>query len=249
MKTLTSCILVLGATGGIGHALAADLLSEGHRPLLSARREAPLRALAAELDAPWHPCDARDPTQVEALLEWADAQAAPHGGLAGVGHAVGSILLKPASRTTDAEWAEIIAQNLTSAFHVVRAAPPRLAARGGGAVVLFSTAAAHIGLPNHEAIAAAKARVEGLARAAAATWAGKGVRFNVVAPGLVEPPLSASLTRPGPGLEMSQRMHALGRIGQPVDLLPAITAALFSPWMSGQVLVVDGGLSGLKIPR
>jgi NAD(P)-dependent dehydrogenase (short-subunit alcohol dehydrogenase family) len=48
---------------------------------------------------------------------------------------------------------------------------------------------------------------------------------------------------------MSQRMHALGRIGQPVDLLPAINTALFSPWMSGQVLVVDGGLSGLKIPR
>ncbi|MFZ4734993.1 MAG: SDR family NAD(P)-dependent oxidoreductase [Bradymonadia bacterium] len=249
MKTPTSCILVLGATGGIGHAVVTDLVSEGHRPLLSARREAPLRALADEVDAPWHTCDARDPAQVEALLDWADAQAAPHGGLAGVVHAVGSILLKPATRTTDAEWAEVIAQNLTSAFHVVRAAPARLAARGGGAVVLFSTAAAHIGLPNHEAIAAAKAGVEGLVRSAAATWAGKGVRFNVVAPGLVETPLSASLTRPGPGLEMSQRMHALGRIGQPVDLLPAINAALFSPWMSGQVLVVDGGLSGLKIPR
>jgi NAD(P)-dependent dehydrogenase (short-subunit alcohol dehydrogenase family) len=44
-------------------------------------------------------------------------------------------------------------------------------------------------------------------------------------------------------------MHALGRIGQPADVVPAVQAALFSPWMTGQVLVVDGGLSGLKVPR
>jgi NAD(P)-dependent dehydrogenase (short-subunit alcohol dehydrogenase family) len=124
-----------------------------------------------------------------------------------------------------------------------------LLAAKGGALVLFSTAATRVGLPNHEAIAAAKAGVEGLARSAAATWAARGVRVNVVAPGLVETPLSAHLTRPGPSLDASLRLHPLGRIGLPSDIVPAVRAALFSPWMTGQVLVVDGGLSGLKIPR
>jgi NAD(P)-dependent dehydrogenase (short-subunit alcohol dehydrogenase family) len=237
-------ILVIGATGGIGGALVESLRAAGHRPLLAARRESPLATLGSALEAPWRAADARDPQQTETLLAWAEA----HGPLHGVVHAVGSILLKPAHRTTDAEWQETLTQNLTSAFNVVRAATHRLAAQRG-ALVLFSTAAAHVGLPNHEAIAAAKAGVEGLARASAATWAPKGVRVNVVAPGLVETPLSAAITRPGPALDVSQRMHALGRIGQPADVVPAVHAALFSPWMTGQVLVVDGGLSGVRLPR
>lgn len=243
-----SRILVIGATGGIGRAVAEHLRGQGHRPLLAARSEEPLRALASALDCPFHTADTRDPARTEALLAWAGDEALHQGPLDGVVHAVGSILLKPVHRTSDQDWSDTLAQNLTTAFHVTRAATPLLASRGG-ALVLFSTAAAHLGLPNHEAIAAAKAGVEGLARSAAATWASRGVRVNVVAPGLVDTPLSSHLTRPGPSLDASLRMHPLGRIGQPADLVPAVLAALFSPWMTGQVLVVDGGLSGLKIPR
>ena len=243
-----SRILVIGATGGVGRAVASHLRSRGHTPLLAARTEPALRELAAALDAPFRAADTRDAAQADGLLAWAADEAAQGGPLEGVVHAVGSILLKPVHRTSDGDWAETLAQNLTTAFHVARAATPLLAARGG-ALVLFSTAAVHVGLPNHEAIAAAKAGVEGLARSAAATWAARGVRVNVVAPGLLATPLSAHLTRPGPSLDASLRLHALGRIGQPEDVVPAVEAALFSPWMTGQVLVVDGGLSGLKIPR
>jgi NAD(P)-dependent dehydrogenase (short-subunit alcohol dehydrogenase family) len=240
--------LIIGATGGIGRAVAEDLRAQGHHPLLAARTEAPLQALAASLDTSFRAADTRDAAQTEGLLAWAGDEALHGGPLDGVVHAVGSILLKPVHRTSDQEWADTITQNLTTAFHVTRAATPLLAAKGG-ALVLFSTAATRVGLPNHEAIAAAKAGVEGLARSAAATWAARGVRVNVVAPGLVETPLSAHLTRPGPSLDASLRLHPLGRIGLPSDIVPAVRAALFSPWMTGQVLVVDGGLSGLKIPR
>jgi 3-oxoacyl-[acyl-carrier protein] reductase len=240
--------LIIGATGGIGRAVAEDLRTQGHHPLLAARTEAPLRALATSLETSFRAVDTRDAAQTEGLLAWAGDEALHGGPLDGVVHAVGSILLKPVHRTSDQEWADTITQNLTTAFHVTRAATPLLAAKGG-ALVLFSTAATRVGLPNHEAIAAAKAGVEGLARSAAATWAARGVRVNVVAPGLVETPLSAHLTRPGPSLDASLRMHPLGRIGLPSDIVPAVRAALFSPWMTGQVLVVDGGLSGLKIPR
>lgn len=245
---MTSSVLILGATGGIGRALAVDLRANGVTPLLAARREEGLRALGDELDAPWRVVDARDSAQVDALLAWADEAAAGAGSLCGVVHAVGSILLKPGHRTTDAEWSEVIAQNLSSAFYVVRAAAPRLSVRGG-AIVLFSSAVTRVGMVNHEAITAAKAGVEGLARASAATWAAKGVRVNVIAPGLVDTPLAAHLTRPGPSLDASVKMHPLGRIGRPDDLIPATRAALFSPWMTAQVIAVDGGLSGLKVAR
>jgi 3-oxoacyl-[acyl-carrier protein] reductase len=243
-----SRVLVIGATGGIGRAVAEHLKEQGHQVLLAARTEDRLQALSSTLGCASRAADTRDAAQTEALLTWANDEALHGGPLDGVVHAVGSILLKPVHRTSDQDWSDTILQNLTTAFHVTRAATPLLA-RQGGALVLFSTAAARLGLPNHEAIAAAKAGVEGLARSAAATWATRGVRVNVVAPGLVDTPLSTHLTRPGPSLDASLRMHPLGRIGQPADIVPAVHAALFTPWMTGQVLVVDGGLSGLKIPR
>jgi NAD(P)-dependent dehydrogenase (short-subunit alcohol dehydrogenase family) len=119
---------------------------------------------------------------------------------------------------------------------------------GGGAIVLVSSAAARVGLPNHEAIAAAKAAVIGLTLSAAATYASYGVRVNCVAPGLVRTPATARITSNEASLRMSEQMHALGRIGEPEDVASAI-AWLLAPgagWVTGQVIGVDGGLSSVR---
>lgn len=105
------------------------------------------------------------------------------------------------------------------------------------------------GLTNHEAIAAAKAGVIGLTRAAAATYARRGVRVNCVAPGLVETPMSARLTGSEEARKKSEAMHPLGRLGQPVDVAAAIRWLLRreeSGWVTGQVIGVDGGLGTLS---
>jgi NAD(P)-dependent dehydrogenase (short-subunit alcohol dehydrogenase family) len=119
---------------------------------------------------------------------------------------------------------------------------------GGGSIVLMASAVAQRGMINHEAIAAAKAGVVGLALSAAATYARYNIRVNCVAPGLTRTPLTASLTQNELTLKASAALHPLGRIGEPEEVASAIRWFL-SPensWVTGQVLAVDGGLSSLQ---
>lgn len=238
------CHLLFGANGGIGAALARRLRSAGAALTLAGRNEAELAALGTELDSPCVSCDCARPDEVEAALTKA---VETHGRLDGVAHCVGSILLKPAHLTSDDEWEGVLGTNLTSAFHVVRAAA-RVMSRTGGSVVLVSTVAAQRGLANHEAIAAAKAGVEGLVRSAAATYARQGLRFNAVAPGLTRTKLARAITGNEAALKYSTAIHPLGRIGEPDDVASAI-AWLLAPeqaWITGQVIAVDGGLSRVQ---
>ena len=173
MSQTSHAVLVLGATGGIGAALARKLVANGTRVFLSARGEERLAALGAELGAPFMAADLTDWAQIDAVT---DAAVAQLGALTGIANCVGSLLLKPAHLTKFDEFQHTIAQNLTTAFGTVRAAARVMAS--GGSVVLCSTAAARIGLANHEAIAAAKGGVQGLVLSAAATYAPRGLRVN-----------------------------------------------------------------------
>jgi NAD(P)-dependent dehydrogenase (short-subunit alcohol dehydrogenase family) len=116
-----------------------------------------------------------------------------------------------------------------------------------GSVVFVSSAAARLGLVNHEAIAAAKAGVQGLVLSAAASYARRGLRFNCVAPGLTATPLTARITGSEMAAKASLSMHALGRFGQPEEVAAAIEFLLdpANSWITGQVLGVDGGLGSV----
>lgn len=162
-------------------------------------------------------------------------------------HCVGSLLLKPAHTTSAAEWGQAIAVNLSSAFYVLRAVAPAMR-KQGGSIVFVSSAAARIGLANHEAIAAAKDGLIGLALSAAATYGPRGVRVNCVAPGLVDTPLTSSITTNESSLEASRSMHVLGRIGRSDDVASAIHWLLDrkQSWVTGQVIGVDGGLGTVR---
>jgi 3-oxoacyl-[acyl-carrier protein] reductase len=238
------CLLV-GATGGIGSALARRLAAAGWRMVLAARNESRLRELAGEVGGEILALDAVRFDEVDGATT---AAVERFGRLDGAVNCVGSILLKPAHLTRAEEWEQTVALNLTSAFALVRGAARAMMDRGGS-IVLVSSAAARIGMPNHEAIAAAKAGVAGLAQAAAATYATRKVRVNAVAPGLVRTPLSERITSNPAGEKASLAMHALGRLGEPDDVA-AMIHWLLEPqaaWITGQVIGVDGGLAGVRL--
>lgn len=235
--------LILGATGGIGSALARRLKTQGAQLILAARDEAKVNALATELSAIPYVVNAANFSEVEAA---ANRAIETFGKLDGAANCVGSLLLKPAHITSEIEWANIIEANLTSAFATVRAATKAM--KTGGSIVLVSSAAARTGLANHDAIAAAKAGVIGLTLSAAASYAARNIRVNCVAPGLVETPMTTRITSNEASLKGSTAMHALGRIGLPDDVASAIEFLLQpkNNWITGQVIGVDGGLGSVR---
>ena len=243
--------LIVGGTGGIGAPLVRALAASGARVVVGARDADKLGALAQETGARAFTLDATDADAVAGLV---DAAVEAEGRIDGAANLVGSILLKPAHATSPDEFDETVRLNLNTAFYLVRAAARAMQKNrepAGGSIVLMSSVAGRYGLANHEAVAAAKGGVEGLTRAAAATYAPKGVRVNAVAPGLVRTPLAGRLVATEPAVEASAQMHALGRIGEPEDLTDALAFLLSraaSGWVTGQVLSVDGGFATVR-PR
>lgn len=236
-------VLITGGTGGIGSALARRWQARGARLALVARGDDRLRAVAGELGALALPGDVTDPALVDAAVA---GVLSSFGTLDAVAHCVGSILLRPAHLTSDADWQQTLSLNLTSAFHVLRAVTRQH--KGPAALAFVSSSAAQVGLPNHEAISAAKAGLEGLVRAGASTYAARGLRVNAVAPGLVRTPLAARITGSDAALRASTALHPLGRIGEPDDvarMLEFLTDPANS-WMTGQVVHLDGGMSTVR---
>lgn len=236
--------VIVGAAGGIGSATARLLRQQGATVVLAGRRLEPLKLLGDEIGAEAMVCDATDPASLALLMAETKDR---YGKVDGATACVGSILLKPAHLTTDSEWSDTILRNLTVAFHLVREST-RAMMDSGGSIVLLASGAASIGLPNHEAIAAAKSGIIGLGRSAAATYAPRGIRVNVVSPGLVRTPMSVRLTSSEAAVKSSLALHPLGRLGEPDDIARALAFFLdpLNSWITGQCLGVDGGLACLK---
>ncbi len=223
--------LIVAASSSIGQKLTEILENSGCEVIKTARDNSKI--------SPDFILNASDFTATEEVFKKV-------GEIDGVVNLSGSLLLKGAHLTSQEDYSSVIESSLTTSFSVCRAAAKYM--KNGGSVVLISSVAAMIGIPNHEAIAAAKTGIVGLARSAAATYAGQNLRFNVVSPGLTETNLTKQIFANEKALEISKAMYPLGRVGRAEEIASAIEFFLNpkNSWITGQVLGVDGGLGALK---
>jgi NAD(P)-dependent dehydrogenase (short-subunit alcohol dehydrogenase family) len=239
---MTSIVLITGASGGIGRALARLLHGQGLRVAAVARDAGRLSDVDAAVRI------AADTTTPEgAALAVAACREALGAAPTLLAHCVGSTLIAPLDRTRAEAYREVMRVNLDSAVFVLQA---WLAALQGapGAAVFASSVVARIGVANHEAIAAAKGGVEALVRSAAATYAAQGVRVNAVAPGMTDTPMTAGMLKLPAMREGAGRQYPLGGV-QTAAQVADVMAWLLGDGavrMTGQVIAVDGGFTTVR---
>tara|TARA_A100001037_G_C15100633_1_gene613774 strand:- start:539 stop:1255 length:717 start_codon:yes stop_codon:yes gene_type:complete len=231
--------IIIGSSGGIGNQLVADLGNTENQLLLGYHSDKSRNHLPNTISAP---VEAQSFSSVEALVELGLNE---FGKIDGVVNLPGSVLLKPPHLISEIEFNQAIEINLKSAFATLRACGKLLS---DSSIVLMSTAVTVLGLKNHEMIVAAKAGIEAMVRSASVSYSRKSLRFNAVAPGLVDTPLTKNITGNKVALEISKKMHITKRIGTAADISNMIQFLLDpdNNWITGQTFRVDGGLSSTK---
>lgn len=233
-------VIVTGAAGGIGRAVVDALAACDCRVGVcdvSADVESAFAADAAV--AATGRFDVRDRAEVDAGV---DRLVTALGGCDAVVANAGAVdTIHRAERFPDAEWRKDIETNLSGQFHVARAAFHALSESGDGRVVLISSASAETGLPGQVGYTAAKAGIVGMARTLAAEWGARGVRCNVVMPGMIATPKVRAL--PDAMRVSLAAATPLARIGEPAEVAGTV-AFLLSPaaaYITGATIRVDGG--------
>lgn len=239
-------IVILGATGGIGKCLSHELIKKNNL-FLGARKKEKIDELLSEFKSNSISGSALDASNFESVKHFLDESNNFLQSIDCIINCVGSLLLKPAHLTNEEELDNLFKINVFSSFSIIKYGFKYLR-KNGGNLIFFSSAAASVGLKNHDAIAAAKGAVSSLVLSAASTYAKYNIRVNAIAPGLVETPLTEKIINNKISLDYSKNLHGLNRIGKPENFIPLINALIDkqSDWITGQTFNIDGGLSNVK---
>jgi 3-oxoacyl-[acyl-carrier protein] reductase len=241
---MTRTALVTGASRGIGRAVVDRLVDDGVRVFglyrtpgeaADALEERLARATPAGCA---HQCDVSDEKQVVAAVARCVEL---FGGIDVVVNNAGISDVTPLGEIGREHWDEMLATNVTGPYQVTRAALAHL--RPGASIVSITSGLAIVGAPGKTHYAASKAALIGFTKALSREVGRRGIRVNAVAPGIIDTQMSAADLNP----QLRARYEgqcALGRIGKPTELaeVVAFLADERSSYVSGQVLLVDGGM-------
>jgi 3-oxoacyl-[acyl-carrier protein] reductase len=232
---------VTGSTRGIGLAIARALYSAGAKVAIVGRDAGRARAVAGELGdrTTGVGCDVAVGEQVEAAVSAAEAALGPISLLVNnAGLTRDNILL----RLTDSDWDQVLDANLKGAFHTTRAVIKGMMKRRAGRIVNVSSIVGIIGNKGQSNYAASKAGLIGFTKSIAKEYASRGILVNCIAPGFIETDMTAALPEDAKATLLEG--IALGRLGRPEDVAGAVLflASDLAGYITGQVLVVDGGL-------
>jgi tropinone reductase I len=231
--------LVTGASRGIGRAIAEELTSLGADVLVVARDPAQLAETARALGA----------TPIAGDVTTAAGRAAIVGAVRGplhvLVHNAGSNVRGPLTSYDDATIESLLALNLTAPLLLSRDLHPALREARGASVIHIGSVAGHIALATGVAYAAAKAGIAQVARTLALEWAADQIRVNAVSPWYTRTPLVEPILGRPDTLAAILARTPLGRVAEPREIATAVAflAMPASSYVTGQTLIVDGGMT------
>lgn len=238
--------LVAGASGGIGRAIAEELLRNGCDAALTYQRNRAaaedLEALASGLDrlCSIHYLDVRDPQRVEEVCNEVAGSLGPPSLLV---CSAGVVRDRPLVQMEERDWTDVLETNLFGTYHLMRRVVPLMMRAGGGRILTVASVSGIHGQAGQANYAASKGGVIAMTRALARELGPFNITVNAIAPGVVETEMTEDLS-PAIRRQFLQRIP-LRRFAQPEDVVP-VARLLLSPegaYITGQVLVVDGGLT------
>lgn len=233
-------VIVTGASRGIGREIAAQFAAAGAQVACVATTIEGAQKTADAIGGKAFACDVSDSTSVDAMV---DAVVEQMGTPAVLVNNAGITRDTLMLRMKDDDWDRVIDVNLKGAFLTSRAvARPMMKARYGRIVNITSVVGLG-GAPGQTNYAAAKAGMIGLTKSVAKELGSRGITCNAVAPGYIQTDMTEEL--PAEFKEMAIKTAPAGRLGEPADIAPAVLflASEEAAYITGQVLVVDGGLT------
>jgi 3-oxoacyl-[acyl-carrier protein] reductase len=244
MKTIDlagKVAFVTGSTRGIGLAIARSLHAAGAKVALTGRDASKAEEVAASLGAGTVGvgCEISDAAQVAGAIAAVEQALGPIDILVNnAGLTRDNILL----RLSEADWDAVLDANLKGAFLTMRAVTKGMMKRRSGRIINITSIVGIIGNKGQANYAASKAGLIGLTKSAAKEYASRGILINCIAPGFIDTDMTAAL--PEDARKVLLEQIALGRLGSPDDIANTVLylASDLAGYVTGQVLVVDGGM-------
>ena len=223
--------LITGASQGIGAGLVAGFRQRGFAVVANSR------SIKASDDPNIVTVggDVADPDTAKRLVETARER---FGRIDTLVNNAGIFVAKPFTEYTAADYAAVVATNLTGFFHVSQLAAAQMLNQGSGHLVNITTTLVEQPLASVPAALASltKGGLDAVVRSLAIEYAGKGIRVNAVSPGILKTPMHAPETH-----EILAALHPVGRLGDIQDIVDAVLYLDSANFVTGETLHVDGG--------
>jgi Dehydrogenases with different specificities (related to short-chain alcohol dehydrogenases) len=227
----------------MGQAIARRFLGEGARVIVAGRGAEGLRKFARDHDCRWQACDVRDKAQIRSLADFALTE---YGAIQVAVNAAATGQYSQFEQTTEAELDEMLSIIFKGSFFFMQVMVTAMTQ--GGSIINVSSAVADIMFENHAAYMGAKAGMNHVTRTVANEYGAKGIRANIISPGLTLTPMLGNFVAPGM-IDAFVKEYPLGRITTVEDIANvAVFVASDECFMTGQTFHVTGGLTLRRNP-